>query len=656
MRSLAIPLIALLLVTSGCRFGEREFSFPERQIGPHESLATQIEYPDVESTINPDVAASGRPRAAMDPGELPAWDMSLADAVRMCLAQSEVLRNLGGTVVRSPGGSQTMFEPALTESDPRASVEAALSEFDAQLTSSLFWTKIDRGINQTFSGQFLPVLLQRCQSNFVIELAKTAATGTRFSLRHHMNYDRNEVPNPSLQFPSIYQIDYEMEFRQPLLQGAGVEFNRIAGPNAVAGGANGVLLARINTDISLADFEAGVTDLVRDVEQAYWDLYFAYRDLDAKVKGRDSALVTWRNVAYRLEIGLEGGSPGNEAQLRSQYFDFAAAVDTATANLYAAEESLRYILGLAPNGPELIRPATEPSTAQVIFDWHEVLNESYIRRVELRKQKWLIQRRELELVAARNFLKPRLDAVALYRWRGFGDTLAAPRGPTGFESAYQNLTTGRFQEWQIGLQLNVPIGFRREFTALRNAELRLARERAILREQEFQISHDLSSALRELERAFILMKSNLNRYVATDKEVRVIEAGVGVGFRQLDVLLQAERRRADAESSYYRAMIDYATALRDVHLSKGSLLEYNGITLSEGPWANDAYRDALRRSRHFVAPSIDYGLSHPLPLSRGRFLQNSDGMLNLPEAEELPPEAQQPPVVDELPALPAPPG
>ena len=289
---------------------------------------------------------------------------------------------------------------------------------------------------------------------------------------------------------------------------------------------------------------------------------------------------------------LPGGRPENEAQLRSQYFDFVAAVDRATATLYTAEQSLRYILGLPPNGEQLIRPATEPSTAQVLFDWHEVLNESYIRRVELRRQKWQIRRRELELVAARNFLKPRLDAVALYRWRGFGDTLAAPRGPTGFESAYQNLTSGRFQEWQLGLQLDIPIGFRREFTALRNAELRLARERAVLEQQEFRISHDLSESLRLLECAFILIRTNLNRYVAADQEVRVMEARLNVGFDQLDVLLQAERRRADAESSYYQSMVDYAKALRDVHFSKGSLLEYNGVTLSEGPWSSDAYRDA----------------------------------------------------------------
>ncbi len=664
-RSLITALTTLLLFSAGCRYGHQEFHFPEHQVGPHESYVTEIEYPDVETTMDAEIAASTGPRTTDNPRDQESLDLTLAEAMRMALGNSTVMRNLGGSVVASPLGSQTIFNPALAETDPRGSVEAALSAFDAQLTSSIFWNKVDRGINQTFSGLFLPVA-QQCQSTYLLELAKTTATGARFALRHHVNYDRTEISNPSLRFNSVYQIDYEAEYRQPLLQGAGVEFNRIAGPNSAAGGAGGVLLARINTDISLADFEAGVTNLVTDVEQAYWDLYFAYRDLDAKLAGRDSALVTWQDIAERLRIGLRGGTPENEAQLRSQYFTFQAAVDDALSTLYSREEQLRYLLGMPPNGPQLIRPATEPTTAKIVFPWQSILNESYMRRVELRRQKWQVKRRELELVAARNYIKPRLDAVALYRFRGLGDDLIRSPGPTGFESAYQNLTTGDFQEWQVGLQLDVPIGFRREFTALRNAELQVARERALLKEQEFRVSHDLSEAMRRMQRAFQLMKTNLNRRVAAYYEVEALKNRGDVGFAEVDVILQAQQRLADSDSSYYRALVDYMLAIRDVHRAKGSLLEYDGVSLTEGPWSTDAYRDALQRSRHFTERIIDYGLEQPPPLSRGPYQQESPEMVSppgiegvtAPAAEGLPQPDQlldPPPTEAELPPIPTPP-
>lgn len=615
-------LILLVGAVPSCRFGREEFHFPEHQIGPHQSFATQVEYPDVETVLDAELAGAGPPRTIDNPRDQEAWNLTLSEAVRMALSQGEIIRNLGGSVVSSPAGTRTMFDPALVESDPRTSVEAALSAFDAQLASTLFWNKIDRGINQTFSGLFLPVA-QQLQSNYVLDLSKTTATGAKFSLRHHIDYNRALITNPSLRFPSVWQLDYETEYRQPLLQGAGVQFNRIAGPNSSAGAMNGVLLARIDSDISLADFESGVIQLVSDVEDAYWDLYFAYRDLETVIAGRDSSLVTWRNIAERLRIGLPGGTPENEAQLRSQYFSFQAAVENATSVLYTREARLRYLLGLPPNGPRLIRPSTEPTTAKIVFNWQDVLNEACLRRVELRREKWRVKRTELELVAARNFLRPRLDAVALYRWRGIGDDwIHAGRGPTGYESAYQNLTSGKFQEWQLGLQLNMPIGFRREFAALRNTELRLAREHAILKEQEFRISHDLSETLRNKERAFQLMKTNLNRRVAASREVETLRARFDIGFEGLDVLLQAEKRLADADSAYYRALVDYVLAIKDVHRAKGTLLHYDQVALSEGPWSSDAYRDALERSRHFKPHPLDYGMLRPIPISRGAYTQN----------------------------------
>ena len=65
-------------------------------------------------------------------------------------------------------------------------------------------------------------------------------------------------------------------------------------------------------DISLADFEIGVRNLISDTEQAYWELYFAFRDLEARKVGRDSALEAWRRV-HALYVEQ---SRGGEAALR----------------------------------------------------------------------------------------------------------------------------------------------------------------------------------------------------------------------------------------------------------------------------------------------------------------------------------------------------
>ena len=159
----------------------------------------------------------------------------------------------------------------------------------------------------------------------LIEVSKINATGTQVRLRNVTNYAA--FSSPLNLFDSSYDTFVEAEVRHPFLQGGGIDFNRIAGPNAVPGGYNGVVLARINNDISLADLEQSVTGLAHDVERTYLALYAAYRDLDAQVAARNNALQTWESAYRRLQVGA--GDTEEEATAREQYWVLQAAVDNA---------------------------------------------------------------------------------------------------------------------------------------------------------------------------------------------------------------------------------------------------------------------------------------------------------------------------------------
>jgi hypothetical protein len=48
-----------------------------------------------------------------------------------------------------------------------------------------------------------------------------------------------------------------------------------------------------------------------------------------------------------------------------------------------------------------------------------------------------------------------------------------------------------------------------------------------------------------------------------------------------DVLLDSERRLAEAEADYYRAVVGYAVALKNVYLEAGSLMQYCNVHFSD---------------------------------------------------------------------------
>ncbi len=638
-------LVAAVGALPGCAPQQPFYLFEDGDLSHYVERATEIEYPDVDPNTLGEVDGSSRPLSLQNAEPREVWDLSLEEAVQTSLANAKVLRRLGGSVsplspvdylMQNPAFVATVYDPAIAESDPRQGVEAALSAFDTQLRSSAFWEKnhTPQNIAGVFT-QFRPTVFEQDLGTFQAQLQKTSATGGTWAVRHNVRYDLNNQPvydpvsgQGSRNYASDWNVNLEAEMRQPLLQGAGVQFNRIAGPGATSGLYNGVMIARVNTDIALADFEAGVRDTVGDVENAYWELYFAYRNLDAVVAGRDSALTTWRRIHALYKIGARGGEAEKEAQAREQYFQFRNAVEQALHRLYAGESKLRYMLGLAATDGRLIRPTDEPTSAKVVFDWQETLGEALARNTELREQKWVVKRREMELMASKNFLMPRLDAVGRYRWLGLGNDLLNADGSSNFldadSSAYASMTSGDFQEWQLGIEFSMPLGFRREMAGVRNAQMILARERARLQEMELELSHQLSHYIREMESQYVLTQTNWNRRAAAQRQVQAVAEAYDTGTVTIDVLLEAQRRLAVAESDFFRSVVDYNTAIMQVHSHKGSLLEHSGVYLTEGPWPAKAYFDAHRRARERDAGMyLDYGFTRPSVISRGAIQQSA---------------------------------
>jgi len=607
-------------------------------------MSQTIDTPDVSEPPFSEVAGTTRPFSLGGPAPKEYWTLKLEDAIRYALENGKVLRSIGGQVqgpptllTSNPNAAPTIYDPAIVETDARFGINAGLSLFDPQWNTDLFWERNHepRNVNSVFSNS-LPLELSQDVAQFDTLLTKTTATGMVVSVGNTASYDL-ERNNPTLQSPHDWQTSFQMELRQPLLQGYGVEYNRIAGPGAIPGFNQGVLIARINSDIALATFEAGVRQLVSDVEVAYWELYYAYRNKDTAVQGRDSALQTWQKVYAQYVHGAEGGYASAEAQAREQYFLFRSLAEQAQSALYQNESKLRYMMGITPTDGRMIRPADDPTTARITFEYSQILTEAMARSPEIREARWRVKQRELELIAAKNYLLPRVDLDARYRWLGLGDKLVDQGNSSTNGGAFDNLGSGEFQDWHIGIQAQVPIGFRKQKDGVVNAEMTVARDRAKLKETELEVDHQLAFAFRDMLDSLALADTNFNRRLAAEREVAAVQAAYDAGQTNVDVLnvlLTAQRNLAQAESDYFRSITNYAKAISQVHFRKGSLLEYNGVYLTEGPWPAKAYFDARRRARsRSAAVYFDYGFTYPKVFSRGPMQQSSGKVMG---AEEVP--------------------
>lgn len=663
---------------TGCHNAKNLHYFGDADLQYYKQAVTQVDYPNVHTETEPTTEFTDAPPTIRDPSTQEVWELSLTDSIQYALNNSQIIKARGtfkspaNPLMSSPERVASKFDPAIQETNTNGiqpGIEQALSAFDTQFKTSMNWGRNESIQNNFFLGGGLGAgqTLVSETAQFRSGLGKALANGGSVEFSHNWNYTGT---NQNFQlFPSYYSGFVRADYRQPLLAGAGTEFTRIAGRTfpGFSSTSGGVVIARINSDLSIADFELNVTNMVRDVEDLYWELYLAYRTYDAELSSRDAALQFWRTTKRRMEIGARKGAIVDEVQARENYFTSRIRVENALATLYVTEGQFRRLLSLPVNDGRIIRPIEEPLSAEYVANWRMALAESLVHRVELRRQKWQIKSLELQLTAAQNLVQPRLDFVSGYQVNGFGDNLLSydpEDGITdeGLNSAYTTLTRGNQTGWDLGLEFSMPIGMRSALATKRNLELRLSKARAVLGSQELEISHELSNAFQLVDWWYQLAETNHHRRIASAKKTEVILQEYDAGRAPVDLLLRSRAELAAAEVGYYSALVKYNQALTDMRVRKGTLLEETNVYLAEGPWQPEAQGEALRRAwaRSYAFEAKHLKTEPPAIVAPGPpafAVPMIDELMNdtrvppmpAPDSEVPPPNAPLPPTTDPVP-------
>jgi hypothetical protein len=394
-----ILLVCMAMAAVGCHPTQPFYLHEDGDLSHYLAKATQAEHPDLHTAPLADVAQSGRPMTLSNPEFREFWDLSLQECVAISLANSKVLR--GGQAARLQNGQifagtqqgslilagagrgfATAYDPAIVESNPgftqfnlfgqptaegpsvdggiggaRAGVEAALADFDAQLTiagnpGSVIASSTNRPQNVTPQllpgGEIFPQTLDLRQGGMRADLSKRTAEGTQFFFRSTTDYDRGNQRGAFQALNSFWTQTLEFEARHPLLRGRGSADQ----PHAHHPGPH---RPRHRAD-EPAEQPAG------HAQQRRGPLLGPVPGISQpgnRQGHRDSALVTWRIVYDKFVLRCRADA-GEEAQAREQYYAFRAQVEASLRALYDAENELRLLMGLAATDGRLIRPRTTP--------------------------------------------------------------------------------------------------------------------------------------------------------------------------------------------------------------------------------------------------------------------------------------------------------
>jgi outer membrane protein TolC len=487
----------------------------------------------------------------------PPLALSLDDAIRIALANSQVIRVLAGDTAVASGS--TIYDPAVTNTQ----IDQARARFDPIVQSQHQFSRaeIPQAVFNPASPSLVSIIGPRVDTYAMTTgVSKTTVTGGTASLGVTATPTREALSGLPLNPETPSSVD--LAYTQPLLQGGGVQVN--VAP---------IVIARINTERSFFQMKGSSQQLVGSVVQGYWAIVSARVDVWARQQQVDQAGKAYREAKAKFDVGFNKNA-GDLAQTRAAWENFKANLITAQAVLLSREEALRNLLGLPPSHPlctARLVPITPPVDFRLDPQWCGIVRLAEEHRPDLIELKLIIEADQQQLLIARNQALPRLDANGLYRWNGL----------EGYTPDRTFLSNGDFYQWQLGVNFSVPLGLRDGRAKMRQQELIITRDRANLDQGLHSAIHALAGNCRNLAQFYQQYEAYKQSELANRVNYNQQWADFSTGRLPYLNVLQALTDWGNAVEAKALSLAQYNTELANLEQQTGTILETHGVRFAE---------------------------------------------------------------------------
>jgi len=387
---------------------------------------------------------------------------------------------------------------------------------------------------------------------------KRLATGADVTL--DTNITRSASNNNAARNPD-YGSNVGISIRQPLLKGAWARINLAP-----------LARAKVNADQTLYQLRSNILDVITETEIAYWNIAFARALLELSASSLKLAETLLEETRERERLGIVTRIDvlQAETELVTQQED----IIQAERAIEDAEDELRRLMSNVSfldtiNTEIAVHPL--PEKMQALRDMPLVVADTIRSDADAAAQERAIEVARINAMLAKDKTRLDLDMVGELEYSGRDED-----GKRSFEGAYGADGYG----WTVGVELNMPWGFRDARASVRQAERALERETVEL----YDIKQQKALAARNVWRA---VSTGLKRIEVTEKsrrlneesfeEVRARYSSGLVAYRQV---LEAQRDFDTARRNHLSAVIE--TLRAQVRLSRidGTILTRNNYDWS----------------------------------------------------------------------------
>jgi len=384
------------------------------------------------------------------------------------------------------------------------------------------------------------------------------------------NSSRATTTNNFASYSPQLGSNLNLQFTQPLLRNFDIDQIRAQVANS-----------RKTRELSDIQLQTVMTQTVRSVRNAYWDLTYAINNLKAQQQSLALAQQSLKDNQKRVEIGTL--APIDIVQSQAEVANNEQGVIVADAAIKTAQDNLRALI-LDPSAADfwtvVFDPTDAPTYSEQAIDVDAAVRNALDKRTDLRSAKNNIEQSDINIKFYRNQIKPDVNANVSYITTAAGgtqlsqvDLAAAALGQSinrtviaerGFGSVLGDVIQNQYPNWTVGVSIGYPLGASAAHANLARVRLEYEQSQTQLKSLQLQVATQVRAIARNVttnqKRVQAARASRELQEKKLEAEAKKLAAGMSSTF----LVLQAQRDLALARTNEVQAVSDYNKSLVDL--------------------------------------------------------------------------------------------
>jgi len=435
-----------------------------------------------------------------------------------------------------------------------AKIESKLKGEDVLISEAIYDTALDgkatytddqRAQSSTLTG------LRSIDTNYQFGATKTLPTGTELDFEY--SDKRAWTDSTFVSNNPLHTAQIQFGFTQPVLKNFFGYVDRAT-----------IKISKIERDIAGVDAMEAIEDSVADIENAYWQLVFAYENLLLREELLKQAEKLYEIFEEHLKTGVAETTEfyGAEANMRIRKTELAIAKD----DVLNASNNLRVLLN--EDDDFLILPTNRLKILDKKADMTTSLNEAFMASRKYYSKKKELESKKIKVKMKANSLWPEVDIVGTY---------ALNAVDRKFEKANRRLTTDKYPYYYGGIEVSYPLENRKARGEYRKSKLE--KEKIIL--ELIQVEKDLINEIDQKVRKVNLNRENVERWAKIRKiqelKFKEEQKKLKYGRSSSKVVIDSQNDLTTSSINENKALLDYYQSLVNLENAKDTLLAKIGV-------------------------------------------------------------------------------